>query len=325
MILKFLYLIYLFLLISIISCANPNFKKCNNFQFIIPSNCISRNKNSSNSERFGFFSSKLWKNYKENLKLEIDIMGIKPSYILWYIQINNNFPTDIVKYNKENDISTVISHDLRSDKFDSKHNKKILKEIINGKWDKYFIEFSRKAKELDIEVYYRFGYEMNGNWFPWGKKPKLFVDAWCHVWRIFKKEKAENVKWIFSPNVLSEHENFNKDILPYYPGKEFVDIVSLDGYNFGDNYSKYHSWEYFNSIYSASTLGLLNLNKPMWITEIGCPSDKRREKWLYDFLENFDNSCFEVFLWFNENKDNEPNFLINNSPSLLILHEWSKK
>ncbi|NLD99830.1 MAG: hypothetical protein GX640_08140, partial [Fibrobacter sp.] len=151
--------------------------------------------------------------------------------------------------------------------------------------------------------------------------------AWKHTWKIFKKEQADSVKWIFSPGVVWGDKTFKDDILPYYPGDEFVDIVALDGYNFGDNHDQFHQWESFFDVYSGSIIGLMNFNKPMWIAEIGCPSDSRRHEWLKDFLSFFDsNSCFEVFFWFNDNKVDEPNFRIDaDYASLAIFREWAQR
>lgn len=241
--------------------------------------------------------------------------------------MGENFPTHIAEYNKTLGIHTVISHDIKNDEFTPGKNNALLKEIVEGKWDEYFRKFARQVREIEIPVYYRFGYEMNGNWFPWSGKPKLFVKAWKHVWKIFKKENATNVKWIFCPTVVWGKKNFKKDILPYYPGSQYVDIVALDGYNFGDTHDKYHSWETFFQVYSTSIRGLIDFNKPMWIAEIGCPADVRRQKWLKDFLDFFDNnSCFKVFFWFNENKEGEPNFRIDgDKASLYTFREWIRK
>lgn len=280
-----------------------------------------------NSQRFGFFSSKLWQNYEDNLREEIKVFGAIPGYILWYLQMGDGFPVNIAECNKQLGIYTVINQDLRSDQFSPYRNESILKEIISGKWDEYFRTFARQARQLDMKVYYRFGYEMNGNWFPWGKKSTLFVKAWKHANKIFKKEKADNVLWIFSPGVVWGQQTFEKDIRPYYPGNDFVDVVALDGYNFGDRHDQHHQWESFHKVFANSISGLMSFGKPMWIAEIGCPADPRRHYWLRDFLDFFDsNSCFEVFLWFNESKPGEPNFRIDaDDASLNIFREWAQK
>lgn len=280
-----------------------------------------------NAERFGFFSSRLWQDYEENLRKEIDVFGAVPGYILWYLQLGEPFPANVAEQNKSLGIHTVINQDISNDMFTPERNEQLLKEIADGKWDDKFRNFAREARQLDQKVYYRFGYEMNGDWFPWGRKPKEYVDAWKHVWKLFRKEKADSVVWIFSPGVVWGQRTFKEDVLPYYPGKDYVDIVALDGYNFGDKHDRYHEWESFETVYSTSLYGLMNFGKPMWIAEIGCPSDTRRHQWLKEFLDFFDtNGCFDVFIWFNENKKGEPNFRIDgDAASLDIFREWVQR
>lgn len=281
----------------------------------------------ANAQRFGFFSSKLWEHYEENLKAEVDVFGATPGYILWYIQMGEDFPIHVAEHNKDLGISTVINHDLKATNLTPEQNTNLLKDIASGKWDDYFHAFARKAKAMETTVYYRFGYEMNGDWFPWCGQPTIYPKAWRRVWKIFQKEEAENVKWIFSPSVVWGEQSFEKEVLPYYPGEHYVDIVALDGYNFGDNHDKYHTWESFYHVYAGSVAGLMSFGKPMWIAEIGCPSDPRRQKWLRDFLDFFDNnSCFEVFFWFNDNKEGEPNFRIDgDAASLFTFREWAQR
>ncbi|NLE02273.1 MAG: hypothetical protein GX640_20615, partial [Fibrobacter sp.] len=135
----------------------------------------------TNAQRFGFFSSKLWKNYEVSLAEEIDVFGATPGYILWYLQMGDDFPLKIAEHNKKLGIYTVINQDIKSDQLSPSQNEVLLKEIVEGKWDDYFRKFARQARDMNYRVYYRFGYEMNGNWFPWGEKKKLFVSAWKHT------------------------------------------------------------------------------------------------------------------------------------------------
>ena len=168
---------------------------------------------------------------------------------------------------------------------------------------------------------------MNGNWFPWCEKPELFVQAWRRIWNLFHKEKAHNVQWIFCPSVLWDEKNLLHEIDPYYPGDMYVDIVAVDGYNYGDSFDKYHKWNSVTEIFSKSLAILETYNKPMWIAEVGCPTDPRRTQWLADFFDLLDSHCcIDVFIWFNENKSNEPDFRIeSDSSSLIVFREWLQR
>ncbi|MBN1979939.1 MAG: hypothetical protein JW795_00290 [Chitinivibrionales bacterium] len=286
-----------------------------------------QNRHGNNADRFGFFSSALWNDYSGNLFDQIGVFSAMPQYVLWYVQINEAFPVETVEFNTHLGIHTVVSHDLKSTQFTDKQNSQIVSEIIAGKWDKYFKNFARKAKKIDGPVYYRFGYEMNGNWFPWCEQPQLFTEAWRHVWSLFRAEKASNIVWVFCPSILWNPGSVLHDIEPYYPGSRFVDIVAVDGYNFGDFHDKFHKWRMAAEIFSKSLAVLETYNKPIWIAETACPSDPRRVAWLNDFFAFIDSyKKIDVFIWFNEKKASEPDFRIqSDSASLLTFREWLQR
>src|SRR5512133_115856 len=60
-----------------------------------------------NAQRFGFFSSRLWENYEDNLRDEINVFGAVPGYVLWYMQMGERFPLQVAESNKELGIYTV--------------------------------------------------------------------------------------------------------------------------------------------------------------------------------------------------------------------------
>ncbi|MBD3422548.1 MAG: hypothetical protein GF398_20725 [Chitinivibrionales bacterium] len=277
-----------------------------------------------NAERFGFFSSKLYKNYRENLKNEINIFGVTPAYALWYIDVGSSFPMDVCRANDGFHMKTVINHDIRSHRFTLNRNERMLADIARGEFDGYFRTFAREAAKFRRILYYRFGYEMNGDWFAWGEQPENFKKAWRRVHLIFHQEGAHNVEWIFSPGVLWQNRTFKDDILVYYPGDDVVDIVGLDGYNFGDHHSEYHRWESFEQVFAKSLVGIARFNKPIWIAEVGCAADARRSEWMKNFFRFIDrNPCIEVFIWFNDNKQHEPNFRLDaDSATLEAFRQW---
>ncbi|HEX2956663.1 MAG TPA: hypothetical protein VHO70_07520, partial [Chitinispirillaceae bacterium] len=56
-------------------------------------------KNIPNAQRFGFFSSRLWQDYEISLREEIKVFGTVPGYVLWYLQIGDDFPVRIAEHN----------------------------------------------------------------------------------------------------------------------------------------------------------------------------------------------------------------------------------
>ena len=111
----------------------------------------------------------------------------------------------------------------------------------------------------------------------------------------------------------SGNDTVKADIVPYYPGDKYVDVVGLDGYNFGDTHSRNHKWKSFQDVFQASLDGLkLHFpSKPLWITEIGCAEGPGKAEWIQDFFSHFNaDKDIRVFVWFNEDKQyaGEPNW-----------------
>jgi mannan endo-1,4-beta-mannosidase len=277
-----------------------------------------------NAARFGFFSEKFYQGYAVHCDSLVLLFGATPGYTLWFQQIDDPFPATVVAENAHRSIGTVVSLNIKSLSFDQARNDTLLKEISLGRWDSTLLAFAAGAVQCGVTVFLRFGYEMNDNWFPWGNKPAAFVSAWNRAYLVFKNAGADNVRWIFSPNVLWEDRTFAGSILPYYPGDSVVDIIGLDGYNSGDNFDEWHRWQSFKEIFGLSLLGVKTLGKPLWITEIGCVADPRRPGWIEDVLSFMDdNPCVDAMLWFNVQKTGKPDYRLEaDSASLLSIRNW---
>jgi mannan endo-1,4-beta-mannosidase len=283
-----------------------------------------------NASRFGIFDTRLWSGYNSCLDTLTTLLGTRPAYILWFLQIDDPFPVSLVAGNSALGIKTVISMNIKSTRIlDTTRNNQLLQEISEGIWDSTFTAFAKQAASVSTPVYLRFGYEMNGDWFPWGKHPAEFIAAWNHAYRIFKLAGATNVEWVFSPGILYGNRSPELDLQPYYPGDSVVDIVGVDGYNFGnfiDPWGSQHYWQDFGTIFEKSLVALKTFGKPIWITEIGCPSDSRRPAWLNELFAFMDNNpCVETVFWFNAHKTYEPDFRIeSDATSLEEMREWLK-
>ena len=283
-----------------------------------------------NASRFGIFDTRFYSNYSATLDSLTGLLGTRPGLVLWFLQIDDPFPAATIESNAAVGIKTVISMNIESLSIDTARNDTLLREIVSGIWDSTLSVFARQAASASTQVYLRFGYEMNGNWFPWGKHPADFVAVWNHARRIFRQSGADNVVWVFSPGVLFGTMSPELDLLPYYPGDSAVDIVGLDGYNFGDfvdAWGSRHYWQSFREIFGPSLEAIKTFGKPIWITEVGCPSDPRRPDWLgglFAFMDN--NPCVEAMLWFNAHKVNEPDFRLEaDSGSPAVMRAWLQK
>jgi beta-mannanase len=190
-------------------------------------------------------------------------------------------------------------------------------QIAGGRYDAYIATWAKQAAAYNRYFLIRFAHEMNGNWYPWsvgqsGSTPADYVAAYRRVRRIFDDSGAAQVRWVWSPNVII---NGDTDVISRcYPGDDYVDIIGVDGYNFGDNPG--HRWRSPTDLFGP-TLNLaarLSQRNPLWITEVGC-SDRGGDKaaWIADLLEFLKSTNIEGLIWFEADKIGEPDWRLTSS------------
>ena len=130
-------------------------------------------------------------------------------------------------------------------------------QITSGAYDRYLVAFARQARAWGRPVIIRFAHEMNTSRYHWGtsreeygpSSPAAYVAMFRHVVDVFRQEGAGNVRWAFCPNAesipnpLSAPEARWNRAAAYFPGREYVDVLGMDGYNWGTTQSKAkHGW-----------------------------------------------------------------------------------
>jgi hypothetical protein len=137
-----------------------------------------------------------------------------------------------------------------------------LRSIASGRYDGYVRDSAREARAWGKPVLLRFAHEMNGGWYPWGADDNSGADyrrAWRHIYRVFRRQGATNVKWVWAPNT----GQFRR----FFPGDRYVQFTGLDGYNWG---AKYGSWDSFEDVFDSSYREITHLSRrPLLITEFG--------------------------------------------------------
>ncbi|WP_142064075.1 glycosyl hydrolase [Pseudarthrobacter sp. B4EP4b] len=114
-----------------------------------------------------------------------------------------------------------------------------LDRIAAGDFDARIVEWGQALAAWGYPVQLRFAHEMNGNWYPWaegvnGNGAGDYVQAWRHVHDVVAATGASNVSWVWSPNVPYWGST---DLAGLFPGAGYVDVVALDGYNWGTSAS----------------------------------------------------------------------------------------
>jgi hypothetical protein len=118
-----------------------------------------------------------------------------------------------------------------------------LDRIAAGDFDSHITQWGQSLASWGYPVQLRFAHEMNGNWYPWaegvnGNQGGDYVRAWRHVHDVVAATGAGNVSWVWSPNVPYYGST---DLPGLFPGAGYVDVVALDGYNWGTSAS-WSSW-----------------------------------------------------------------------------------
>jgi beta-mannanase len=146
-----------------------------------------------------------------------------------------------------------------------KRDKGSLAAIARGDYDTYVVKWALEAKKFNHLIYLRLGHEMNDPYhYPWGPQnnyPEDFVRAWQYIYKIFTKNNVDNIVWVWNPHL-------SYDFKSYYPGDEYVDVISFGILNFGTSIS-WSKWWTFDELFSNNYKPLTDFNKPMMISEFG--------------------------------------------------------
>lgn len=199
-----------------------------------------------------------------------------------------------------------------------------LSKIARGRYDGYLRSAARSAAGWGKPLMIRFGQEMNGSWYPWspafGNSARSFVRAWRHVVRIFRREGADNVYWVWTPYVETEE---NIPFRRFYPGDRYVDWAGVNGYNWGGRFA----WKSFRALFTRSYHDLLRLtDRPLMIGEVGCGEiGGNKARWLRLMLRRDlpRMTHFRAVVWFDDTDVKGDLRVDTSSTALLSFQRWT--
>jgi hypothetical protein len=188
-----------------------------------------------------------------------------------------------------------------------------LARIANGEYDQFITGWARDLRDVGSTIYLRPMHEMNGNWYPWsgsvnGNTPADYRAAWKHMHDVFEREGATNVKWVWCPlNVDSPAVPSNR-MERYYPGAGYVDVLALDGYNWGSTAPEYGGWQSFEQVFANAYQRVSKLgDQPIWIAEVGsAPEGGDKTKWVRNMFATAQRwNRLKAIVWFDMNKEKD--------------------
>jgi hypothetical protein len=185
-----------------------------------------------------------------------------------------------------------------------------LRRILSGEFDAYVSWFADRLATVPGRILLRPMHEMNGNWYPWcgttnENHPAQFVGAWRRLRRIFEQRRVRNVDWVWCPYAVSVPLSSENEIPRYFPGEDDVDVVAIDGYNWGDS-RPWSRWQTFDEVFASGYRTLRSLStKPVIIAEVGCAeTGGDKAGWLRDVrMVARDYAGVRAVVWFNVNKE----------------------
>lgn len=200
-----------------------------------------------------------------------------------------------------------------------------------GEYDTYLNKWADRLKSFlsgpdgvfntadDRRAYIRLAHEMNGDWYPWGaakggNAPADFVRMWQRVKSVFYNKGMgwTHLQWIWCVNFTDNGYPVLYTAESFYPGDEYVDWVSISGYNWGttQNWSK---WITPDQVFTPMLSRLrVMTKKPVSITEFASTtvtssgtSVAAKSQWITDAFNYALAQDIKMVVWFNGAKETD--------------------
>lgn len=253
-----------------------------------------------------------WRHSSVMENLELD-MGHEFDMIQWFTSYEDPFESVPIDRTLDQGKMPIITWQMREMTLD---------DIIAGNADAKLSSWAWGIKNRDGLVYLRPFPEMNGDWVPWSGDPEKFITAWRYMVDFFAAQGADNVRWVWCPNITDWPRTEENRFENYYPGTEYVDVLALDGFNWG-TVREWSVWQSFEDIFTVPYERITSLGgQPLWLTEIASAEEGGdKAEWVKEMLGSTKFPQIDGIVWFHERK--EADWRINSSDnSLNAFREW---
>lgn len=253
----------------------------------------------------------LWGAYTGWLKSQVEDfekkVGRQTNYLAAFVHWGNEseFPAELADFAKKSNKTLIIFWEAMDYNITSPGDPRFsYSQILGGKFDQYIFDFAKAAKDYGGPIILVPFEEMNGNWYPWsvtqnGNSAAEHIRSYRYLKNFFFG--ISNVKFGWAVNSLSEPDVSGNKIEELYPGKDYVDFVGVNGFNFGE------PWQSFEEIFGSVLQKLAEFNKPIIIFSMACADGGKKAEWIEDALigqiPKYPNLV--GWSWFNENKEKD--------------------
>lgn len=200
-----------------------------------------------------------------------------------------------------------------------------LSRLLAGDHDHRIRTWAGALASWGHDVVLRFAHEMNGDWYPWGtgvpgNTAEQYVQAWHHVHDTFAAAGATNVRWCWAPNIPAPASGADTaPLADFFPGDDVVDILGIDGYNWGFPVPPL-SWTAPAGLFDPALEELRGLGTrlPIMVTETasaeGHQSGHAKAAWIAQLFDHLTRQGdVRAVIWFHERKERD--WRVNSSPA----------
>ncbi len=210
-------------------------------------------------------------------------------------------------------------------------------DINSGKADAYIGKFAKDIKSYPREVWLRPLHEANGgDWYTWAvgnssmaNTNENVAQAFQHIVKIFRDSGVTNVKWVWTTNAENMTGGNPTSFAGTYPGDDYADYISIDGYNFGTFHTVASSgwassWKSFTTVFKPAYTALAKINKPLFIAEFSSSEmGGNKAQWYRDAFASLSTTFPRVFaLMIFSNNDANGDWRINTTDA--SLQAWKE-
>jgi autotransporter-associated beta strand protein len=224
-------------------------------------------------------------NFINQAQKDISIINMFKSWATSGTSPNGPFPTSAMDYIRNHGSIPLVTWEPWNPASGVTQPTFSLASVTTGACDSFILTWANSAKTWGHPFFLRLAHEMNGNWYPWGSGVNgntsgQYLQMWRHVHDIFTSVGATNVTWVWCVNFVDGLPAISR----FYPGDNYVDWISLDGYCRNPSTSDY------SSLAANTMIQLTNIapGKPIMVAETGCNQFvSNKSQWFRNALTNY--------------------------------------